>query len=131
MDRNKQILEHMLTYVGYIEEANDRFQADYSVLESDNIYKLAVTQCLAQIGELTTKLTDEFKEQTAGQIYWRGIKGLRNVVAHNYGSIDNETLWETLECDIPVLKNFCEEQLLDVSLSEEKANTSTDYPDLD
>ena len=35
------------------------------------------------------------------------IKALRNVVAHNYGKIDKETLWETLLGDIPELNDYC------------------------
>ena len=32
----------------------------------------------------------------------------RNVVAHNYGKIDKEILWETIMNDIPALKEYCE-----------------------
>ena len=38
---------------------------------------------------------------------WNQIKALRNVVAHNYGKIDKETLWETLLGDIPELNDYC------------------------
>lgn len=31
----------------------------------------------------------------------------RNIVAHNYGTIDKEILWETLEQDIPILREYC------------------------
>ena len=39
---------------------------------------------------------------------WNQIKALRNVVAHNYGKIDKETLWETISNDIPRLQGYCE-----------------------
>ncbi|MCO1602054.1 DUF86 domain-containing protein [Desulfosporosinus nitroreducens] len=35
------------------------------------------------------------------------MKALRNVVAHNYGKIDDESLWETITSDIPKLKDYC------------------------
>nr|WP_309446466.1 HepT-like ribonuclease domain-containing protein [Desulfosporosinus nitroreducens] len=38
---------------------------------------------------------------------WTQIKALRNVVAHNYGKIDDESLWETITSDIPKLKDYC------------------------
>lgn len=59
-----------------------------------------------QIGELTTHLTDDFKQTYTG-MPWIQIKALRNLVAHNYGKIDEESLWETVTGDIPKLKNYC------------------------
>lgn len=29
------------------------------------------------------------------------------MVAHNYGKIDDESLWETITSDIPKLKDYC------------------------
>jgi Uncharacterized conserved protein len=59
-----------------------------------------------QIGELTTHLTDDFK-QTYTVMPWTQIKALRNVVAHSYGKIDVESLWETITIDIPKLQHYC------------------------
>jgi uncharacterized protein with HEPN domain len=36
------------------------------------------------------------------------IRGMRNVLAHSYGEIDEEVIWETANHDIPRLKAFCE-----------------------
>ena len=36
---------------------------------------------------------------------------MRSLVAHNYGSMSRDIIWETASVDIPALKNFCEEQL--------------------
>jgi uncharacterized protein with HEPN domain len=48
-----------------------------------------------QIGELTTHLTNDFKQTYTG-MPWTHIKALRNVVAHSYCKIDVESLWETI-----------------------------------
>lgn len=56
-------------------------------------------------------LSDEYKLQTCDKIPWHQIQGLRNVVAHEYGSIDSESLWETVTEDIPSLCVFCDEQI--------------------
>jgi uncharacterized protein with HEPN domain len=61
-----------------------------------------------QIGELTTYLSDDFKQTYTG-IPWKQIKALRNIVAHSYGKIDDESLWETITGDIPKLKDYCSE----------------------
>lgn len=36
---------------------------------------------------------------------------MRNLVAHSYGSMSRDIIWETAVTDIPALKSFCEEQL--------------------
>lgn len=59
-----------------------------------------------QIGELSGKLSEEFKNNYS-QIPWNAIKATRNIVAHEYGKIDIETVWETATTDIIELKIFC------------------------
>jgi uncharacterized protein with HEPN domain len=39
------------------------------------------------------------------------MKGMRNLVAHNYGSMSRDIIWETAVTDIPALKAFCKELL--------------------
>ena len=76
------------------------------------MYQNAVALCLLQIGELVGHLSDEFKASRP-QIPWRQIKALRNIIAHNYASIDAETAWEIVETDIPVIRDFCTDELYD------------------
>ena len=38
---------------------------------------------------------------------WRQIRGMRNIVAHSYGTVDPEITWEILTEDIPKLKAYC------------------------
>ena len=62
-------------------------------------------------GELSGGLSQEYRQATADRVQWGPIKGMRNLVAHNYGSMSREIIWETATTDIPALKRFCEEQL--------------------
>ena len=36
---------------------------------------------------------------------------MRNIVAHGYGGIRLDIVWQTVLNDIPILKQFCEEEL--------------------
>ena len=63
--------------------------------------------CIFQIGELTSKLTDDFREQYNG-IPWKKIRGMRNIFAHDYESINDEEAWATIETSIPELKRYCQ-----------------------
>lgn len=63
--------------------------------------------CILQIGELVSNLTDKFKEAHSA-VPWRQIRSMRNIVAHHYGEIDSETLWDVILDDIPSLKKYCQ-----------------------
>ena len=91
-NRNADVLRRIILYCNDIEETILRFGEDYSVFIQDSAYKNATALCVLQIGELTTHLTNDFK-QTYTVIPWTQIKALRNVVAHSYGKIDVESLW--------------------------------------
>ena len=67
--------------------------------------------CILQIGELGNGLSEQYRSDTADRIQWRSIRGMRNLVAHSYGSMSKEIIWLTATTDIPSLKRFCEDQL--------------------
>lgn len=105
-NRNADVLLRIISYCNEILATIQRFGEDYTVFAQDSVYKNAVALCVLQIGELTMHLTNDFKQAYTG-IPWTQIKALRNVVAHNYGKIDEESLWETITGDIPKLKDYC------------------------
>lgn len=109
---NEQIIRHMITYADQIDEANNMFNASEEKLKNNSVYRNAVALCILQIGELANRLTEDYRSMTEDQIPWKAIRGLRNIVAHHYGKIDYKSLWETINQDIPVLREFCENQLL-------------------
>jgi len=105
-NRNADVLRRIVSYCNEISDTIQRFGEDYEVFSKDSVYKNATALCVLQIGELTTHLTNDFKQTYTG-MPWTQIKALRNVVAHNYGKIDAESLWETITGDIPKLKDYC------------------------
>ena len=117
--RNADVLLDIISYCNDIQEAVQRFGEDYAVFKQDSVYKNATALCVLQIGELTTHLTDDFKQTYTG-IPWTQIKALRNLIAHNYGKIDDESLWETITNDIPKLRDYCSSiiQQFDVLMQE-------------
>ena len=106
LDRNINILEHIVSYCQQIEQTVARFGDDAEIFQSDPIYRNAAALCILQIGELVGKLTDEFRTQHPA-IPWRQIKAMRNIVAHSYGTVDPETTWEIITDDVPALKKYC------------------------
>ena len=56
------------------------------------------------IGEMVDKISDDYKKEHI-KIEWIKIKGLRNIVAHDYFGIDAEEVWQIIKNKIPTLKS--------------------------
>lgn len=108
MNRDFNILEHIIQYCNDIETTLDRFGKDYAIFQSDKDFKNSISMSTMQIGELTTHLSEEFKRRTAKEIPWTLIKGMRNHYAHGYAFMDSKEIFETATTDIPGLKEKCE-----------------------
>jgi len=117
-NRNIEILEKMAKYCNEIDEANKEFGNSIEVLKSKSSYKNAVAMCILQIGELTTHLSDDFKTNYT-DMPWKDIKKMRNIAAHRYGTIDIDILWDTVENDIPALRNYCNEIIENYNMTEQ------------
>lgn len=66
---------------------------------------------LFQIGELAKNLSMDFLAKH-DKMPWKNIKGMRDRVAHGYGSIDLKEIWRTATNDIEPLRKYCELILL-------------------
>ena len=97
---DRQRLEHIRDYCIEIKKTIIRYGESFEAF------------CILQIGELSGGLSVEFRKATADRIQWGPIKGMRNLVAHSYGSMSRDIIWETAVTDIPVLQEFCEQQLM-------------------
>lgn len=100
---NKVILQKIIGYCNDIEKFMNRFGNNFENFISDRAFQMSCGMCIIQIGELTTRLSEDFKEKIS-EIEWNKIKGLRNIFAHDYESVKFEVLWEILTEDIPALK---------------------------
>jgi uncharacterized protein with HEPN domain len=105
-ERDIFALERILKYCDDIDATNKHFGSSLEKLQSDDIYLNALAMCVLQIGELTTHLTDDFKEKYT-DIPWIKIKAMRNIAVHRYGEFSISTLWETITDDIPSLRAYC------------------------
>lgn len=110
LNRDKEIVRHILEYCKEISHTMDSFGRNAESFYGNTIYQNATALCVLQIGELTTHFSEEFKERY-NRMPWSQMRGMRNIVAHHYGRLDKEVLWETLCADIPELQGYCEEIL--------------------
>lgn len=68
----------------------------------DNRTVKAVLYNLAIIGEIAASLLPN-AETEYPQIPWKQIRGLRNIVIHEYFRVNLEIVWETIQNELPFL----------------------------
>ena len=109
--RDVQYIRHMLDYCVEIQDAKARFGNSFQAFLNDRDYQKSISFSILQIGELSNRLSMEYRGATIHDIPWKSIIGMRNVVVHDYGHIEYDILWDTISNGIPALQKFCEEQL--------------------
>ncbi len=85
--RTRKILLAIIKHCNIIEETKKYFGNEYKDFENNSIYQNAILTPVTQIGELVKRLSDDFR-QAHTEIPWRNIAGMRDIVVHNYETID-------------------------------------------
>jgi uncharacterized protein with HEPN domain len=78
--------------------------------EQDELIQTWIVRHLQIIGEAARALSASF-QQTHADWSWAPIKGMRNILVHNYFEIDTAIVWSVVEHDLPDLKQKVEAAL--------------------
>ena len=73
-----------------------------NAFENDELIQTWVLHHIQILGEATARVSDKLRERHP-DIPWFKIVGMRNILVHDYFSIDTEAVWSAVEKDIPVL----------------------------
>jgi uncharacterized protein with HEPN domain len=71
-------------------------------LSSNRTAQLATAHALQIIGEAASHVSLELRERHP-EIPWRQMIGMRNRLVHDYGQIDPEIVWSTVQVHLPAL----------------------------
>jgi len=112
LERNMNIIKDIVSYCDEIKEAREIFGDSFEALAGNKHYQNSISMCVLQIGELSSRLTENFKERYDG-VPWRKIKDMRNLVAHNYRIMNLELLWEAISIHVVYLCEYCE-KIIDI-----------------
>ena len=82
--------------------------------ENSELVQGFVERKLEIIGEATTRIPEEFKEQNT-EIAWRKATGMRNILIHMYDEVDFDIVWETITETLPTFKKQIQELLQKLS----------------
>lgn len=102
-------IQDMLTEIAVVEETIAGLS--YEQFSQNNQALRVVLYSLAVIGEAVTSSIDDL-EGAKPSMPWHQIRGMRNMVIHEYFQLDLELVWETTQLDLPALKNELK-QILD------------------
>jgi uncharacterized protein with HEPN domain len=96
-----QRLMHMLDCCNEIELAIKTLNETLFI--DNHIVRIAVVKWIEIIGEASVYLSADLKLKYS-EINWAEIKGLRNIVVHEYFGIKFDLIWEVASEHIPILK---------------------------
>lgn len=94
-------VQDMLTEIAVVEETVAGLEVEAFAQNQQALR--AVLYSLAVIGEAVTGGIDEL-EVADPVTPWHQIRGMRNAVIHEYFRVDVETVWQTTQLDLPMLK---------------------------
>ena len=111
--KNVSILEHIIKYCDEIGETHKKFGDKLEILKEDKDYFKSISMSLFQIGELANHLSENFVDKYSN-IPWKVIIGLRNIIAHGYGNLVYERIWDTSHADTAILQKRCQEIIKEI-----------------
>ena len=76
---------------------------DRAAFEADHRSSDAVLMNFAVIGEAAAGLPEEITRKYP-DIPWPRMRGLRNLIVHDYAAVKKQTIWETVTINLPALK---------------------------
>jgi len=71
----------------------------------DDLINRAYLRSLEIIGEAAKKVPDEIRFKYK-EVDWRGMMGLRDVLIHQYFQVDYQLVWQVIQHDIPMAKDW-------------------------
>jgi uncharacterized protein with HEPN domain len=96
-DYLKDILEAMGKAQQFVENLS------YDEFREDDKTVFAVIRALEIVGEATKKIPNDMRTEY-GEIPWKDMAGMRDVLIHDYFGVDVETVWLTVTEKIPQIR---------------------------
>lgn len=109
-ERDIMVVSLILSYCDRINEHLNYFGNDYELFLTNATFQDSVCMSISQIGEHAKRLSEEFTN-VHKEIPWNQVRGMRNMLAHQYNDINFVKIWQTVTTDVPALRKFCEDIL--------------------
>ncbi|WP_069791523.1 DUF86 domain-containing protein [Cyanobacterium sp. IPPAS B-1200] len=87
---------------------------DFDSFCEDDKTKFAVIYAIQIIGEASNKISIDLQNKYP-QIPWKDVRGMRNLIVHEYFGVNLLVIWNTINNDLPSLKPIIEDMLEDLT----------------
>jgi len=114
MKRTRDRLQDILDAITQIEKHGKEGRAAF---DANELIQIWMVHHLQIIGEAVRSIDPDFRNKHPS-VPWRLIAGMRNILIHDYGSINFEIVWSAVENNVPNLKVEIEKILLELPESE-------------
>ena len=95
LDLLHSIAENARVAIAYAAELGSRWDRDMKTVD-------AVSKRIEQVGELAKRLTPDALDRL-GVIDWNGVKGMRDILAHDYSDVDMRIVRRAIRKELPAL----------------------------
>ena len=107
-------------YLRHISDAISRIEeyvrgTEYRDFTENHLIQDGVIRQIEIIGEATKRLPEKIRKKYF-DIPWKDMAGMRDKLIHGYFGVDLDAVWDTVEKDIPILK----EKIRNIIAEEEK-----------
>ena len=121
-----QIIESLLKKIF---QTVERILANSETITSPSFYLLtpsgmerleSTCMLLIAIGEGVKgvdKLTDKKLLSFYPEMDWKGVMGMRDIIAHHYFDLDAEIVYDVIKHDLPKLKDVLQQTIADLKIS--------------
>lgn len=121
-----QIIESLLKKIS---QTVERILANSETITSPSFYLLtpsgmerleSTCMLLIAIGEGVKgvdKLTDKKLLSFYPEVDWKGVMGMRDIIAHHYFDLDAEIVYDVIKHDLPKLKDVLQQIIDDLKIS--------------
>ena len=121
-----QIIESLLKKIS---QTVERILANSETITSPSFYLLtpsgmerleSTCMLLIDIGEgvkRVDKLTDKKLLSFYPEMDWKGVMGMRDIIAHHYFDLDAEIVYDVIKHDLPKLKDVLQQIIDDLKIS--------------
>jgi uncharacterized protein with HEPN domain len=98
--RDREVLERIIECVDAVGGYVARVGVDWA---DDAMAVDAIAKRIEEIGEIAKRVTPDTLA-TMPSVDWRGLKGIREVVVHDYGHVELDVLADVVENYLPGLR---------------------------
>jgi len=105
---DKAYLHHILDSILNIEDFTENIEENK--FKSDELVQSAVIRQIEIIGEATKQLSNKTRDEYPN-IPWKDMAGMRDKLIQGYFGVDIDAVWNTIQRDIPKLKDGIEKVL--------------------